>query len=504
MANNVDSNLDPPRRGIRGLGRVEHLVGAVSNRVLGELDPDIVVAQLDVDALLERVDIEAVLDRIDVNQVLDRVDVNEVLDRVTVNHLLDRIDVDRLLDRISVDQVLDRADVDRLLDRVTIDQLLDRADIDGLVQRVDVQALATRLDLDPVLASVDLDALMEHVDLDAILARVDLDVLLARVDLDTLMGRVNLDKLMASVDLDALVARIDIDQLMGRVDLDQLLDRVDLDQVMARVDLDTLVARIDLDAIVDRLDVEQLVQRAGIPEIVADSTGQLAGSALDLARRQLVAVDIGAWRLSQRLLRRDPTVEAAGPTTLVAETASDVELPDPDKSRVRARAEVSGFYAGPMSRLLAFGADFAFATAIFTIGTAAVAWLFETIAGVDLTPGDGSSTIWWFLASLAWLFVYWSTTTVVAGRTPAMMAAGLRITSRDGTPLRPSRALVRTLAMPLSVPGFLGGAWMMVDHERRALHDLIGSSAVVYDWGGRPAEMPTPLAHWIDARDEIA
>ncbi|HKJ54604.1 MAG TPA: RDD family protein [Nitriliruptoraceae bacterium] len=466
MANNVDGSLDPPRRTIPGLGRVEHLVGAVSNRVLGELDPDIVVAHLDVDALLERVDIEAVLDRIDVDEVLDRVD---------------------------VDKLLDRVDVDRLLDRVTIDRLLVRADIDGLVERVDVQALADRLDIDPVLASVDIDALLRRVDLDALVARVDLDGALARVDLDELIAR---------VDIDQLIARVDIDQLVARVDVDQLVERVDIDGLMARIDLDVVVARIDVDAIVDRLDIEELVQRAGIPEIVADSTGQLAGSALDLARRQLVAVDIGAWRLSQRLLHRDPTKEAAGPDTLVARADTDVELPDPDKSRVRARAEVSGYYAGPISRLLAFGVDVAFATALFTIGSAAVAWIFETVAGVDLTPATGTSGIWWFLAGVAWLFVYWTSTTIVAGRTPAMMAAGLRITSRDGTPLLPSRALVRTLALPLSVPGFLGGAWMMMDKERRALHDLIAQSAVVYDWGGRPAEMPTPLAHWIDARDE--
>ncbi|MBY5161315.1 RDD family protein [Salsipaludibacter albus] len=446
-----------PRNEARGLGRVGHLVGAVSNRVLGELDPDIVVAQLDVDsvlarvdldAVLARVDLDAVLARVDVDALLERIDVDAVLARVDADAVLDRVDMDRLLDRVAIDRLLDRVDANGLLDRVDVDRLLERADVDGLVQRVDVQRLAARLDLDPVLASVDLDA---------VLARVDVDVVLARIDLE---------------------------------------------RVLARVDLDLLVARIDLDAIVDRLDVAELVQRAGIPDLVADSTGQLAGSALDLARRQLVAVDVGTWRIAQRLGRRDPASLPAGPATLVEDEAAAVELPDPDRSRVRARAEVSGFYAGPISRLLAFGADLALATTLFTVGTAAMAWLADTVVGIDLIPGDGSTSTWWVLASLAWLFLYWSTTTIVAGRTPAMLLAGLRVTARDGTPLPPSRALVRTLAIPLSVPGFLGGAWMMVDHERRALHDLVAGSTVVYDWGGRPAEMPTPLAHWIDQRDQ--
>lgn len=455
MANERDNGL-ATGAAPRGLGRVGHLVGAVSNRVLGELDPDIVVAQLDVDAVLARVDLDAVLARVDldavlarvdVDAVLDRVDVDRVLDRVTVDRLLDRVEPNALLDRVEVDRLLDRVDANRLLDRVDVNLLLARADVDGLVQRVDVQRLVAGLDLDPVLAEVDLDAVLARVDLDAVLVRIDLD---------------------------------------------QLLDRVDLDRV---------VARLDVDAIVDRLDVADLVQRAGIPDIVADSTGQLAGSALDLGRRQLVAVDVGAYRLTQRLGGRDPALLPAGPSGLVADDAATVQLPDPDRSRVRAREEVSGFYAGPVSRLLAFGLDVALATSLFTLGTAALAWLLGTVAGIDVTGGDATTRTWWVLAGLAWLFTYWATATVVAGRTPAMALAGLRVTGRDGSPLRPGPALVRTLVLPLSIPGFLGGAWMLVDRERRALHDLLAGSTVVYDWGGRPAEMPTPLAHWIAERD---
>jgi hypothetical protein len=37
----------------------------------------------------------------------------------------------------------------------------------------------------------------------------------------------------------------------------------------------------------------------------------------------------------------------------------------------------------------------------------------------------------------------------------------------------------------------------MFDRERRALHDVVAGSTVVYDWGDRKATMPTPLARWL-------
>ena len=59
-----------------------------------------------------------------------------------------------------------------------------------------------------------------------------------------------------------------------------------------------------------------LVRRAGIPELVAQSTGQAATSALHLARRQLVAVHVGITHLVQRALRRDPGALPPGPPLL--------------------------------------------------------------------------------------------------------------------------------------------------------------------------------------------
>jgi uncharacterized RDD family membrane protein YckC len=79
-----------------------------------------------------------------------------------------------------------------------------------------------------------------------------------------------------------------------------------------------------------------------------------------------------------------------------------------------------------------------------------------------------------------------------------MLLTGIKVVTRQGQPLSPVAALVRVLAFPLSFLLFgLGFVGIVVGRERRALHDVIARSAVVYDWGDRPAELPGPLTRWI-------
>ena len=445
--------------GVRG--RLSHLAGSLSNRVLEELDPDAVVDRLDVDGLIARVD---------------------------VNGLVARVDVDGLVARVDVDGLIGRVDLDALLDRVEVDRVLARADVDALVARLDVDGLVARIDVEALLARADADALLARVDVNGLLDRVDVDRLLRRVDVNGLLDR---------VDVDPLLERADLDALLDRVEVQRLFDRIDLDRVVGRLDIDAVVARIDLERAIETVDLEALVRRAGIPELVAESTGQVAGSALDLGRRQLVGLDVGVSRVLQRVLRRDPDALPSGPPQLVADQGAAIEPPEPGEARAKARAEVSGFYAGPVSRLVAFAGDVALATSAFTLISAAAAWVLSTLFGVEVVTMDRRAASW-AAGFFLWLFLYWWVSSAVAGRTPIMTLAGLRIVARDGTPLRPGFALARTVLLPVSLLFFgLGGLWMVVDRERRGLHDLVARSTVVYDWGGRPAEMPTPLARWI-------
>jgi uncharacterized RDD family membrane protein YckC len=366
-----------------------------------------------------------------------------------------------------------------------------------VLEELDTDAVLERLDIDALVARIDIDGLVARVDVDTLLARVDMDGLVARIDADALLERVAVDRVLDRVDVNRVLDRVDVNRVLDRVDVDRLLHRIDLDRVAARLDIDALMSRVDLERMLAEVDLEALVRRAGIPELVADSTGQVAGSALDLGRRQLVGLDVGISRVIQRLLGRDPDALPAGPQALVADGRARIEPPEPGQARTKARFEVSGFYAGPVSRVAALAGDVMLATAAFTATAAALSWMLSTLVGVTLAPAERSGPLW-AAAFVGWLFLYWWVSAAVAGRTPLMTLAGLRIVSRDGQPLRPRQALLRTLVLPVSLLAFgVGGAWMVVDRERRGLHDLLAGSTVVYDWGGRPAELPTPLARWI-------
>lgn len=340
---------------------------------------------------------------------------------------------------------------------------------------------------DRMLDVVGPDEIVERLDVNAVLERVDIDTTLERVDVNALLERVDVNRLLARVDVDAVLARVDPDLLLARVDVGALLDRVDLNR---------LLARVDVDAVIDQVDVERVVRRAGIPEIVAESTGSVFESTLDLVRRQLLGLDVVATRGVMRLLSRDEHSLPAGPEALVGDGGPTHSMPVPNAPTT----DVTGHYAGGVTRLVAFVVDVVLAVGSFTIGSGALSATLRT-AGVpvdDLTGGGVLVAVAWVL----WLLAYWWATTAVAGRTPGMALVGLRIVTREGLPVSGRRAFLRVLVMPLSFLLFgLGLLGIVFDAQRRALHDLIAGTAVVYDWGDRTATMPTPLARWLAQRE---
>jgi uncharacterized RDD family membrane protein YckC len=133
---------------------------------------------------------------------------------------------------------------------------------------------------------------------------------------------------------------------------------------------------------------------------------------------------------------------------------------------------------------------------VFTVASGALLSALRTV-GVAIDEFDRTGVV--YIGSLVLvLFLYWWASTAVAGRTPGMAVVGLRIVSRVGDPLSGGHAFVRVLTLPLSLIllglGLLG---IVFDRERRALHDVMAGSTVVYDWGDRMATMPTPLARWL-------
>ena len=318
------------------------------------------------------------------------------------------------------------------------------------------------------------------------------------VDVDAVARRIDVEDIVDKVDVDALLSRVDMNALLERVDVDRLLERVDVDLLLDRVDVNRLLDRVDIDGLVGRADVAALVQRAGIPDLVAESTGQFAGSALDVARRQIVGVDALVSRAAFRATGRRPADVPVGPGSLGLDPPVDPSLPP--RTRVRARARVTGHYAGPVSRLLAFIGDYAVAVGLAAVVAAVVGYAVDLILDLRIEAGAGVLGVVWFAV---WAFLYWWLGLAVAGRTVGMAVLGLRVVRADGSPLPSGRAAGRVLLMPVSflVVG-LGLIGVLLDRRRRALHDALSGTTVVYDWGDRPAEMPSPLSAWLDRHGE--
>lgn len=324
---------------------------------------------------------------------------------------------------------------------------------------------------------------------DAILASIDPDDIVSRVDVDALVARIEVEALLQRIDVNALLDRVEVNDLLDRVDVNRLLDRVDPDRLLDRVDADRLLDRVDVDRIVARIDVDGVVSRVDIDGIVASSTRGALGSLVDVARRQLVGLDTILVRTMLRLRGADPTTLPDGPPALVDETEE------------RGRYDVTGRYAGPVTRLTANAGDVAAGFGLFTLLSAGLGYLATILFGFEFSPAEQSGPQW-FVPLAVVLFGYTWLSIAVAGRTPAMAVLGIRVVSREGRPLSTSRAFVRTLVLPLSAlafgAGFLG---LLFGRERRGWHDLAAGAAVVYDWGDRRASMPTPLGDWLSRHE---
>lgn len=316
---------------------------------------------------------------------------------------------------------------------------------------------------------------------------------------DVVLDNVDVDALLEHIDVDRLIERIDVNALLDRVDTTRLLDRVDVDRLLDQVDVDRLLARVDVEAFLSTVDLEAIVRRSGVPEIVAESTGRVAGSALDAARRQLVGLDVLVDRVVDRvvdqiftrILRRAPMPRRNGPPLL--EVDGPVETDGP-------RRNVTGHYAGTLSRAAALALDLTAIITSYTIGYAGLDKLTELLLNRQLS-GDYAAPVAGTLLVL-WGFFYVFGSLAIAGRTLGKTVVGLRVTDRTGRTLGIGQAAVRTLALPIS--GFTLGAGFLlavVQRDNRALHDLIGRTSVVYDWGERSVQLPGPLSDFI-ARSE--
>jgi uncharacterized RDD family membrane protein YckC len=160
---------------------------------------------------------------------------------------------------------------------------------------------------------------------------------------------------------------------------------------------------------------------------------------------------------------------------------------------------MSGRYAGPVSRLGALALDLFIISSTFALLWAGVAYLFDVLFGGS---DNGTSAGWLGAVCLVvYAFCYFWLSQAITGRTVSQALFGLKVVRTDGSPLKPGAAAIRTVVLPFSFLLFGIGALMaLVDRRRRALQDVAARSAVVYDWGDRPAALPAPLTRFLDQR----
>jgi uncharacterized RDD family membrane protein YckC len=113
--------------------------------------------------------------------------------------------------------------------------------------------------------------------------------------------------------------------------------------------------------------------------------------------------------------------------------------------------------------------------------------------------------VWFVVAFVIWAFLYLWLSIAVFGKTLGKTMMGVRVVRADGSiALHSRQAVIRAITYPLSFAivgvGLLG---VVFGKERRAWHDHLARTAVVYDWGSRAARMSTPLAAWLERKGNI-
>ena len=170
---------------------------------------------------------------------------------------------------------------------------------------------------------------------------------------------------------------------------------------------------------------------------------------------------------------------------MTAHAAGDATPPGPP---IVARESLQGKYSGFASRFVAFAIDVGVIIGVFLLILAAITFAAKVLTGKNIAWNRGD--IWVIVAYVVWAFIYFASCWSANGRTVGMALFGVRVVRDDGTYPTRRQAVVRALALPLSFLflglGFVG---ILLGDRRRALHDVIAGTAVIYSWDARAARL---------------
>ena len=140
-----------------------------------------------------------------------------------------------------------------------------------------------------------------------------------------------------------------------------------------------------------------------------------------------------------------------------------------------------------MARFGGFVIDIVVIAGVFALAGRTVEYLASAVFGASIELQD--LPVVGGLVLVAWAVFYCAYPLAVGGRTLGMAVVGLRAVRADGSDLDlragPS---CEVLAFPLSFLLFgFGFLLILLKRDRRALHDLVAGTAVVYAWDARAA-----------------
>jgi uncharacterized RDD family membrane protein YckC len=142
-------------------------------------------------------------------------------------------------------------------------------------------------------------------------------------------------------------------------------------------------------------------------------------------------------------------------------------------------------YAGLVTRALAFGIDAAIINAAALIVSAVVALTFSVIDLPDWLKAFGLAV--GAVAYAAWLVGYFTVFWTTTGQTPGDRVMRICVRTRDGSRMKPRRAVLRFVSLTLAaLPLFAGFLMILVDPDRRGLHDYIARTIVTDDSAATP------------------
>ena len=167
--------------------------------------------------------------------------------------------------------------------------------------------------------------------------------------------------------------------------------------------------------------------------------------------------------------------------------AGQVIAPSDNEGYQRAVSQ-QGHYAGGVTLVVGFIIDQFVIATTFSIGSAAVTYVIRLVTGQTIELAGRSGLVGALV--VVWSFCYFAGCWGVSGQTVGMALVGLRVVAADGSIAGGRSAVLRTLALPLGFAtagiGFLG---ILFRSDRRAWHDRIGGTAVVYSWDARGSQL---------------